>query len=57
MERLHIDYLDARNYNQDVIQRWIDDGTYDEISKRLGYRFELKSADLPMAAQLTPWQW
>ena len=50
MERLHIDYLN-RDYNQDVIQRWIDDGTYDEISKRLGYRFELKSADLPDAVK------
>ncbi len=46
MERLHIDYLN-RDYNQDVIQRWINDGSYDEISKRLGYRYELKTAELP----------
>lgn len=42
MERLHIDYLNL-DYHPDVIDRWKDEGTFDEIQRRLGYRFELKS--------------
>jgi hypothetical protein len=48
MQTLHTDYLNI-DYHPSVIQGWKDDGTFDEISKRLGYRFELQSAALPAA--------
>ncbi len=50
METLHTDYLNI-DYHPDVIQSWRDDGTFDEISKRLGYRYELQTADLPDAVK------
>lgn len=46
MTTLHTDYLN-NGYHPDVIQSWIDDGDYDEIQRRLGYRFELEEAKLP----------
>lgn len=50
METLHTDYLNI-DYHPDVIQSWVDDGSFDEISRRLGYRYELKSAKLPDAVR------
>jgi len=50
MERLHWTYLN-RDYNTDVIDRWITDGCYDEISRSLGYRFALRDASVPPAVQ------
>ncbi len=50
MEQLHTDYLNI-DYHPDVIQSWVDDGKFDEISKRLGYRFELQTATLPDAVK------
>lgn len=46
MEQLHTDYLNI-DYNPTVIQSWVNDGSFDEISTRLGYRFELKTAKVP----------
>ena len=46
MEQLHTDYLHY-DYHPDVIQRWENEGSLDEISKRLGYRYELQTASLP----------
>ncbi|MBN1854538.1 MAG: DUF4832 domain-containing protein, partial [Pirellulales bacterium] len=46
MEMLHTDYLNI-DWHPDVIQRWIDEGSYHEISRRLGYRFVLRTAELP----------
>jgi hypothetical protein len=46
MELLHIDYLN-HDYNRDVIRRWQEEGCYDEIRRRIGYRFVLRSAQLP----------
>ncbi len=46
MERLHTDYLNL-DYHPDVIQKWKDAGSFDEIQRRLGYRFELVTASLP----------
>jgi|GEM_PF-1632093 len=46
MTTLHIDYLNL-DYHPEVIQRWKDEGTFDEIQRRLGYRFELGSVELP----------
>jgi hypothetical protein len=48
MTQLHTDYLNI-DYNPNVIQSWVDDGSFDEISKKLGYRFELQTANLPDA--------
>lgn len=48
MTQLHTDYLNI-DYHPNVIQSWVNDGSFDEISKRLGYRFELQSASLPDA--------
>jgi hypothetical protein len=50
METLHIDYLNL-DYHPDVIRRWEADGSFAEIQRRLGYRFELDSAKLPVAAR------
>ncbi len=46
MEKLHINHLN-HDYHEGVIQRWKDDGCYDEITRRLGYRFVLENAMLP----------
>jgi Domain of unknown function (DUF4832)/Domain of unknown function (DUF4874) len=35
------------NYEQTVLQGWRDGGCFDEISKRLGYRFQLVSSSIP----------
>ena len=51
MELLHVDYLN-HDYKRDVIQRWQDEGCYDQIRRRIGYRFALRSAQLP--ASLKP---
>ena len=50
MSQLHTDYLNF-DYNPDVIQRWRNEGVFDEISTRLGYRYELQSASLPDAVK------
>lgn len=50
MEQLHTDYLNI-DYHPDVIQGWVNDGNFDEISKRLGYRYELQTAGLPDAVK------
>ena len=44
MERMHWDYLNSR-YSRKIIDQWIADGYYDEISKRLGYRLQLVSGE------------
>lgn len=50
MAKLNWDYLN-RDYAMSVINPWIADGsTYDQISRRLGYRLRLISATLPQAA-------
>ncbi len=35
-----------KDYNPDVLNRWITEGCMDEIKKRLGYRFELQQATI-----------
>ncbi len=50
MEQLHTDYLNY-DYHPDVIQRWKNEGSYDEINRRLGYRYELQTAGLPEAVK------
>ncbi|MDQ3000747.1 MAG: DUF4832 domain-containing protein [Fibrobacterota bacterium] len=46
LETLHIDHLN-RDYHEQVIQRWKDQGCHDAIARRLGYRFVAESARLP----------
>jgi hypothetical protein len=43
LERFHWDYLN-RDFYTPVIDKWIDQGYYDEISRRLGYRYVLRTA-------------
>lgn len=50
MEQLHTDYLHY-DWQPEVIQRWKNEGSFDEISKRLGYRYELQTASLPAAVK------
>ena len=51
MTKLHINYLNL-DYNKKVLNRWKEQGCFDEIRRRLGYRFVLVSAQLPQ--QLNP---
>lgn len=46
MEKLHVNYLN-QDYNRRVLGRWKDEGCFDEIQRRLGYRFVLRKASLP----------
>jgi hypothetical protein len=43
LKYLHGSYLN-RNYEPNVIQRFKDGGCFDEINRRLGYRYELSKA-------------
>jgi hypothetical protein len=36
-----------RGYWTDMFDRWIEEGCYDEVTRRLGYRLQLVSATLP----------
>lgn len=49
MALLHWDYLN-QDYAQSVIGPWVNDGTYDTMSLRMGYRLRLSSAILPKTA-------
>jgi hypothetical protein len=40
-----------QGYHQGVLQGWRDGGCYDEIARRLGYRFVLLNGDFPLEAQ------
>jgi hypothetical protein len=44
--RMRWDLLNI-NYHGDVLQSWRDDGCFEEVQRRLGYRFQLIDADLP----------
>ena len=50
MTILHVNYLNI-DYNKKVLDRWKEQGCYDEIRRRMGYRFVLESAQIP---QLKP---
>lgn len=43
MEKYHWSYL-CNSYHPDIIGSWINSGHYDEIKRRLGYRFVLDKA-------------
>lgn len=44
MERMHFSFLNAHYNNRDVNNHWVSGGCIDEIKRRLGYRFVLRSA-------------
>ncbi|MGN6416385.1 MAG: DUF4832 domain-containing protein [Pseudobacter sp.] len=46
MEKMHYSFLNCA-YNNDVNNDWQKDGCMEEIKRRLGYRFVLKSAGFP----------
>jgi len=46
MEKLHINYLNL-DYNKQVIARWQEEGCFEEIRRRIGYRFVLTAARVP----------
>jgi len=45
LERFHWTYIN-RDYHTGVIGQWIEGGCYDEIEKRLGYRYRLIEAQI-----------
>ena len=51
MQQLHIDYLNL-DWHPDVIQRWKDEGKFAEISRNIGYRYQLNSVALPDTARI-----
>jgi len=50
LERFHWDYLN-RDFYTAIIDKWIDQGYYDEISRRLGYRYVLRETISEAASQ------
>jgi len=49
LERYHWDYL-GRDFWTPVIDKWISQGYYDEISRRLGYRYVMTTAQAQASA-------
>jgi len=57
MQSLRYTYLN-RDYNRDVLAVWQNEGCFDEVEQRLGYRFELVSAELPTVIRSgQPFDW
>ncbi|MBK8881937.1 MAG: DUF4832 domain-containing protein [Bacteroidales bacterium] len=50
LERMRWSALN-RDFDQCVLNSWIREGCYDEIAKRLGYRFRLLESKVPKSAQ------
>lgn len=46
MERYHWSYLN-KDYNKSVLNGWKQEGCFNEVQQRLGYRFVLRSAEHP----------
>lgn len=49
MAQLHWSFLNSA-YNENVLSGWTQDGCTPDITKKLGYRFELKSGVYPQSA-------
>lgn len=57
LERFHYTYLNI-NYHPQVIQHWRDAGCFDEIERRMGYRFVLLDGEFPDSITPgVPFQW
>ena len=50
MSRLHWTYIN-KGYAEATTQMWRDNGTFEELNRYMGYRFQLVSATLPEQAQ------
>lgn len=50
MERLHLSFLNE-DYHPDVVRRWREQGCYDAIARRLGYRLAVREATFATAAR------
>lgn len=50
LARFHFTTINSEFYQADL-DRWKTEGCYDEIDRRLGYRFELVQASLPKSAK------
>ncbi len=50
LERFHWSFLNL-DYHQGILSQWGTDGCYDEIERRLGYRYQLLDADLQSEAK------
>lgn len=50
LARFHWTYLND-DYHPDVLQRWQQEGCYDEVRRKLGYRLVLREATLPDAIE------
>lgn len=48
MEKVHINWIN-NDYNRRVLKGWKEGGCFDEIERRLGYRFVLREARVPGA--------
>ena len=46
MSRMHWTFI-KNSYSEVVTDHWREDGTFDELNRRMGYRFQLLSATLP----------
>ena len=49
MSRMHWTFIKS-GYSETVTDMWRENGTFAELNRRLGYRYQLVSADLPTAA-------
>jgi len=50
LEQLHFTYLNPSFY-EPTLDRWRTEGCFDEVTRRLGYRFTLQEADVPAAVR------
>ena len=50
MSRLHWTFIQS-GYSQTVTNMWRENGTFDELNRNMGYRFQLVSATLPDKAK------
>lgn len=41
-----------RDYHPDVLEGWKDEGCYDDIARRMGYRFRLIESEMPTEAMI-----
>jgi hypothetical protein len=46
MAKVHINWINI-DYNRKVLKGWKEDNCFDEIERRLGYRFVLRGAGVP----------
>ncbi len=55
MEQAHVDYLNA-GYHRGMLEHWRNDGIYEEVAARLGYRLVLERAEWMRPQAGEAWQ-